>query len=239
MDKHDASTGIRSTRASVAVVAIGGPSCSGKSTLVEALRACWGPEYTAVLPIDAYYRDHAHLPMEERMKCNFDAPETIDWALLTDQLAEIIAGNAIERPVYDYTTHTRAKERIRLEPRPILILEGLFALWPDALRRLAAARVYVDLPAERCLARRIVRDRAERGRSEAQVREQFERFVRPMAKQYVLPTRACADLVVPGDGPVERSVKRVAMLLDTALAASWSGPRPWRRVPDGQRRALR
>ena len=98
MDKHDASTGIRSMRGSVAVVAIGGPSCSGKSTLVEALRACWGPEYTAVLPIDAYYRDHAHLPMEERMKCNFDAPETIDWALLTDQLAEIIAGTPLSGP---------------------------------------------------------------------------------------------------------------------------------------------
>lgn len=203
-------------RASVAVVAIGGPSCSGKSTLVEALRAFWGPKNTAVLPIDAYYRDQAHLPMEERMKCNFDAPEAIDWALLTDQLAELIAGNAIERPIYDYTTHTRAKERIRLEPRPIVMVEGLFALWPDALRRLAAARVYVELPAERCLARRIVRDRVERGRSEAQVREQFERFVRPMAERYVLPTRACADLVVPGDGPLERSVERVAHLVDNA-----------------------
>jgi uridine kinase len=187
---------------------------------VQALESHWTPVNAVVLPIDAYYRGLAHLPVEERMQCNFDSPESIEWALLKRDLAALTAGEAIERPVYDYTAHARTKETIRLKSRPLVIVEGLFALWPDFLRRQAAARVYVDLPMEQCLARRIARDSAERGRSEAQVREQFERFVRPMAEQHVLPTRASADLVLPGDGSLKHAVERVANLLDQTLAAT-------------------
>ncbi len=213
-------TGNSSTRASSAIVAVGGPSCSGKSTLVQALESHWTPVHAVVLPIDAYYQDLAHLPVEKRMHCNFDSPESIDWTLLAQHLTAITAGEAIERPVYDYTIHARAKETVRLKSRSIVIVEGLLALWPNFLRRQAALRVYVDLPIEQCLARRIIRDRAERGRSEAQVREQFERFVRPMAERYVLPTRASADQVLPGDGSLKHAVERVAGLLDQTLAAT-------------------
>ena len=213
MDEHDANPRIRSMRGPAMIIALWGPSCSGKSILVSALEAHWGSDRVSMLPIGTYYRDHSHLPMEERVKCNFDAPDAIDWSLLAAHLARIVAGTAIKRPSYYFATHARTREVVSLESRPILIVEGIFALWFEGIRSLATVGVYVDLSSEDCLRRRIVRDRVERGRSEPQIREQFERFVQPMAERYVFPTKAFADLVVQGDDPVQQSVRRVVAFL--------------------------
>jgi uridine kinase len=210
MDKHDSRTPIRSIQDPTAMIAIAGPSCSGKSTLLHALEAYWGPHNVATLPLDAYYRDLSPLPFEKRVTCNFDSPDAIDWPLLTTHLQQLGAGRAIERPVYDYATHTRTNSHVVLQPRRILIIEGIFSLWSEDIRKLAATRVYIDLPLEDCLARRIARDGRERARTEAQVREQFTRFVRPMAEQFVIPTREFANVVVRGDEPVKDSVERIA-----------------------------
>ena len=200
------------------MLAIAGPSCSGKSTLVHALEAHWGTQNVTTLPIDAYYRDHSHLPFEKRLTCNFDSPDTIDWPLLTTHLQQLREGHAIDRPVYDYATHTRTGNHIVLQPRPVLIVEGIFALWSEDIRKLAAIRVYIDFPAGDCLVRRIARDGRERARTEAQVREQFTRFVQPMAEQFVIPTRSFADVVVRGDAPLKNSVQRIVTLLDKRQA---------------------
>lgn len=213
MNNHGSKTPIRSLQYPATVLAIAGPSCSGKSTLVHALEAHWGFHNVATLPIDAYYRDQSHRPFEKRLTCNFDSPDAIDWSLLTTHLQQIRAGNTIDRPVYDYATHTRTSNHIILQPRPVLIVEGIFALWSEDIRKLAAIRAYIDLPLEDCLARRIARDGRERARTEAQVREQFTRFVQPMAEQFVIPTRKFADVVVQGDAPVEDSARRILNFL--------------------------
>lgn len=213
MNNHGSKTPIRSLHCPATVLAIAGPSCSGKSTLVHALEAHWGLANVATLPIDAYYRDQSHLPFEKRLTCNFDSPDAIDWSLLTTHLQQLGAGRAIERPIYDYATHTRTSNHIILQPRPVLIVEGIFALWPEDIRTFAATRVYIDLPLDDCLARRIARDGRERARTPGQVREQFTRFVQPMAEQFVIPAREFADVVVQGDAPVEDSARRILNLL--------------------------
>jgi len=218
MHKDEANRQIRPMQAVVAIVAIGGPSCAGKSTLVHALQAYWGTENTSILPIDAYYRDHSHVPMEERLKRNLDAPEALEWPLLTAHLEALAAGETVACPVYDYATHTRRREEAALSPGPVLIVEGLFALWSEAIRRLAAVCVYVDLPLDRCLDRRIARDAAERDRTEEQTREQYVRFVQPMAEMHVLPTKALADVVVSGDEPSAEAAARVVAFIEQKRA---------------------
>lgn len=218
MNNHGSKTPVRSIQSSTTIIAVAGPSCSGKSTLVHGLEASWGPHNVAMLPLDAYYRDLSPLPFEKRVACNFDHPDAIDWPLLTTHLENLGTGHAIERPVYDYATHTRTSKHVVLEPRPMLIVEGIFALWSEKIRELAAVRVYIDLPAQDCLARRIARDRRERGRTEADVREQFTRFVHPMAERFVIPTKGFADVVVSGNAPVKDSVRRIVTLLEKRQA---------------------
>lgn len=216
MDGHETTPRNRLARGPVGIIAIAGPSCSGKSTLVGALESHWGLNKVASFPLDAYYRDQSELPMSERVHCNFDAPDAIDWSLLRAHLADVKTGKTVKRPVYDFATHTRTARHVLLESRPILIVEGIFALWSKAIRDLAAVRVYMELPPEESLARRILRDGAKRGRTGAQVREQFARFVQPMAERFVIPTRRFADVVVRGDHPVEESAQRVIRLWEDA-----------------------
>lgn len=188
------------------LIAIGGCSCSGKTTLARTLAQALGG---TVVPLDSYYRDLSHFEPPARARVNFDEPEAIESTLLLRDLRSLMAGGRIERPVYDYATHTRARRAVTLEAGDTFILEGLFALYWRELRELCALRVFVDASEQTCLERRIARDVAERGRTEQSVREQFEATVRPMARRYVLPTREFADIVVPGEGSIEGSTRAV------------------------------
>jgi len=188
------------------LIAIAGRSCAGKSTIARELARSLG---AVVVPLDAYYRDLSHLPPEARERVNFDTPEAIEDALLAGDLERLLAGQTIERPAYDFTTHTRKKERVRVTPAPYVLLEGLFVWHWEPIRRLCSLRVYVEVEDETALRRRLERDTRERGRSEDSVRRQFDSTVRPMAARYVLPLRRWADIVVDGTAPVEENVKRI------------------------------
>ncbi|HOZ45232.1 MAG TPA: uridine kinase [Candidatus Hydrogenedentes bacterium] len=180
------------------LVGIAGPSGSGKTRLAEGLvqrMAAQGIQ-AALLAVDAYYRDLSHVPFEARTAVNFDAPEAIEDDLLVEHLDALATGRPTEKPVYDFTTHTRGPATERIEPAPVVLLEGLFALyWPPVRARLAL-KVFLDLDVQRCLERRTARDVAERGRSTGQVRAQFTEVAVPMYRRYVLPTQAFADLVL-------------------------------------------
>jgi len=188
------------------LIAIAGRSCAGKSTIARELARRLG---AVVIPLDAYYRDLSHLPPEAREQANFDTPEAIEDALLAADLERLLGGETIERPTYDFTTHTRKKERVRVAPAPYVLVEGLFVWHWEPIRRLCSLRVYVEVEDEIALRRRLERDVRERGRSEASVRRQFEATVRPMAERYVLPLRRSADVVVDGTAPVEENVNRI------------------------------
>ncbi|MCC6697992.1 MAG: uridine kinase [Candidatus Hydrogenedentes bacterium] len=197
------------------IVAIAGPSCSGKTTTARALVRAWEYGAGAILPIDAYYRDLSHLTPEERARVNFDAPDAIEWELLERHAALLARGESVEVPVYDFSTHTRTRDTHRLDSPLLLVVEGLFALHTAALRDLCTLRVYIDADDSRCLDRRVDRDVRERGRSQDSVVQQYARTVRPMAAQYILPTRQYADITLHGSDPVEQNVSAILSRLES------------------------
>lgn len=195
-----------------AIVAIAGPSGSGKSYLSHALSRRL-PGQVAIVSIDSYYRDLPHLSYDERCRINFDHPDSIDDELLTAQLGTLLAGHPIDKPVYDFAAHRRAAETERVEPAPVLVLEGIFALYFPRVREIAAVKVYVETPDGECYDRRLERDTHERGRTPDSVAEQYAATVRPMAAEFVWPTRRFANVLVSGMQPVELAVDAILAAL--------------------------
>lgn len=191
------------------VIGIAGPSCSGKSTLARGL-AKRLPGDSRVIEMDWYYRDQSGRSTDE---IDVDIPEAIEHALLISHLERLIAGEAVERPIYDYATHSRAPEGVVIYPAANLVVEGLFALyWPELLSLLDHA-VFIDADIGECLTRRIERDVRERGRSAADVTRQFHRKVVPMYERHVRPTRIHADRVLDGGAPPPAILDRLLAYL--------------------------
>jgi len=184
------------------LIAIGGCSCSGKTTLAHFLAK--GLDGT-VLPIDAYYKDLSGLDPKSRLAVNFDEPEAIEFDLLLRDIRRLAGGKIVHRPVYDFTTHTRTGRTAPAAGGGFLILEGLFALYWAELRSLCRTKVYLDLPEELCLERRLTRDVEQRGRTPDSVRRQLEGSVFPMARRHIVPTRRCAHIVMSGVRPLEEA----------------------------------
>jgi uridine kinase len=195
------------------LIGIGGPSCAGKTEVAVRLAALFG---APVVALDAYYRDLAHLPLDERARANFDIPDSLDDQLLIAQVRALSLGQEVAIPVYDFTHHVRTQAVERIQAGEFVIVEGLFTLYWEELRSLLDVKVLVVADDAICLNRRLERDIRERGRSRESVLEQYQRTVRPMAEKYVLPTRRFADLVLDGAGPVEQSVE--AVLASTRLS---------------------
>lgn len=182
------------------LIGIAGGSGSGK-TLV-ARRICDELESTEVVLLeqDSYYKDLSHLPPEERAHRNFDHPDAIDQDLLVDQIKTLLAGEAIDQPIYDFATHTRSPETVRIGPHAIIVLEGILILDAPRLRDLMDIKVFVDTAADLRLLRRLRRDVSERGRTVESVLQQYEESVRPMHLQFVEPSKRYADIIIPEGG---------------------------------------
>ncbi len=193
------------------VLGIAGCSGSGKTTLARKVAA----QLNATLfPLDLYYRNLSQFPLDTREKRNFDHPDSLESELFTEHIRLLAQGLPIQRPVYDFTTHTRVADAFEtVIPTRFLLVEGILALHYSALLPFYDLSVYVHAPQELCLARRIRRDMRERGRTEASVREQFDAAVRPMAEQYVIPSRAHAMLQVSGTGSLGVAIEQVLQAL--------------------------
>lgn len=197
----------------VLTIGIAGPSGAGKTALARRLVERLADRRALRLPLDAFYRDRADLAPALREVSNFDHPDSIDRPLLLDRLAGLAAGHRVTLPVYRFETHTRAAHGREVGPAGFVVADGLFALyWPE-LRALLRIKVFVELDPATCLARRIARDVAERGRTERSVRAQYERTVRPMCERFVRPAREHADLVLDGHAPLEESASAVLALV--------------------------
>lgn len=198
------------------VMGVAGGSGSGKTTVVTAVVDAIGADKVAVLPHDAYYHDLSSLPMEQRRATNFDHPNAFDDDLFIDHLSSLRAGQAVDGPIHDYVDYVRVDATRRVQPRPVVIAEGILLFASARLRDLLDIMVFVDTDDDLRLLRRLRRDTSERGRSVTSVLDQYEATVRPMHLEFVEPSKRWADILVPRGGGNEVAID----MLVRALASS-------------------
>ena len=179
------------------VIGVAGGSGSGKSTVTREVLASIGPEMAAVVMQDDYYSDQSHLSPQDRRKTNYDHPQAFDWPLMVQQVQALCRGEAIEMPVYDFAADNRSNRTITVKPAPVIVVEGLFALFDADLRKMMSLKIFVDTAADVRFIRRLQRDISERGRSTESVIQQYLDTVRPMHKQFIEPTKRHADVIFP------------------------------------------
>jgi uridine kinase len=209
------------------VLGVAGGSGSGKSTVVREVCRILGEGMTTVLHHDSYYRDLAHLPFPEREGVNFDHPDSLETELMADHIRRLLAGESVQVPTYDFSTHSRRAECEAAHPTPVIVLDGILALADPRLRDTMDLKVFVDTEADVRLLRRIRRDVVKRGRTADSVIEQYQATVRPMHLEFVEPSKRFADMVVPEGGynrvAVDLVVSRIRGLL--AERGAPAGPR--------------
>lgn len=182
------------------VIGIAGGTGSGKSTVVRRIMESLPQGEVTVIPQDCYYKDNAHIPLEERLKMNYDEPASIEWELLTHHLRELKEGRSVEMPTYEFITCSRKKETITLKPKEVAVVEGILVLTDKNLRDMLDVKVYVDADADERLIRVIRRDCIERGRTPQMVIDRYEEMLKPMHELYIEPSKRYADLIVPQGG---------------------------------------
>jgi uridine kinase len=200
------------------VIGIAGGSGSGKTTVQRRIMERFGPAHIALLDHDAYYVDLGDRSLEDRARFNFDHPAALETDLMVAQLDRLLDGEAIEKPTYDFSTHRRLTTTERVEPRPVIVVEGILVLAEATLRERMDIKLYVDAADDLRLMRRIERDLHERGRTLEAVLEQYRRTVRPMHLEFVEPSRRHADVIIPRGGrnevAIEMVLARIQSLLD-------------------------
>jgi uridine kinase len=182
------------------VIGIAGGTGSGKTTVARSIGASLPQDRVSTIEYDSYYRDRTDLVPEERALLNFDHPDSLETELLVTHLRKLKAGEGVDVPIYDFVTHRRGKQSTRVEPTPVVIVEGILVFVEPALRDLLDIKIFVDTDADIRIFRRIRRDMEHRGRSFDSIREQYYRTVRPMHMQFVEPSKRWADLIIPEGG---------------------------------------
>ncbi|MEY8333742.1 uridine kinase [Lachnospiraceae bacterium 47-T17] len=192
----------------IRVVGVAGGSASGKTTIVNKIEEYFGRDIV-VLGHDSYYKAHDDLDYEERSQLNYDHPNAFDTERMAEDVRRLIKGQAVDIPVYDFTIHNRVDETVHVEPKNVIIIEGILILENKELRDLMDAKIYVDTDADERLMRRIRRDMSERARSIDSILEQYAGTVKPMHEEFVEPSKRYADVIIPRGG---ENVTGIAML---------------------------
>lgn len=199
------------------IIGIAGGTGSGKTTVVNKIINSFPDGEVAVIPQDSYYKDSSHIPPEERSKINFDEPAAIEWTLLEEHLNQLREGKAIEMPTYSYLTCTRQPETVRVEPRDVVIIEGILVLNEPELREQMDVKVFVDADADERLIRVIARDCIQRGRTPQMVIDRYQDVLKPMHMQYIEPSKRFADLIVPQGGSNTVAIKLLTDYIESRL----------------------
>lgn len=200
------------------VLGIAGGTGSGKTTVARSIIDRIGQTRVAYLEHDCYYRDLSHLPVAERRRVNFDHPDAFDTELMIDHVRRLQDGVSVQKPVYSYTESARTEMTERVDPRPLIVIEGILALENPALRALMDVKIFVDTDDDIRLMRRLRRDTVQRGRSMVHVLNQYEATVRPMHLAFVMPSRRQADVVIPRGGHNRVAIEMVADALVRRLS---------------------
>jgi uridine kinase len=183
----------------ICVLGVAGGSASGKTTIIKKLQDYFG-EDIAVISHDAYYKAHPDMSFEERSKLNYDHPDSFESDRMAEDVRKLIKGYAIDMPVYDYVNHNRSDETVRVEPKTVIVMEGILILENKELRDLMDIKIFVDTDADERLMRRIQRDMIERGRSIESIIQQYSETVKPMHEEFVEPSKKHADIIIPRGG---------------------------------------
>ena len=190
----------------VTIIGIAGGTGSGKTTVVKKIVEALPPDYVAVVPLDSYYNDTTGLTDEERKAINFDHPDAFDWKLLIKQISDLRNGKAIDQPTYSYILSNRLPETIRVEPKPVIIVEGIMTLINKRLRDMMDLKLFVDTDSDERLIRNIQRDTLDRGPTVSMVVDRYLKVLKPMHEQFIEPTKRYADLIIPQGGENERGI---------------------------------
>ena len=200
------------------IIGIAGGSGSGKTTVVRKIIHALPKEAVAVISQDSYYYDNGHLSQEEKLKINFDHPNSIEWPLLIDHIHQLQQGKSVDMPIYSYVTCARAKETQTVKPKPVIIVEGILILTRPELRELMNIKLFVSTDSDERLMRIIRRDIQERGRNYDDALTHYATFVKPMHQQFIEPTKLFADVIIPEGGQnkvaIDMVVSRIKLNLD-------------------------
>jgi uridine kinase len=202
------------------VIGVAGGSGSGKTTVVKRILDAIGEDKILLLEHDSYYRDLAHLPLEERMKQNFDHPSSLETELLIRHINALIEGYSVDVPVYDFAQHTRAEESRTVSPQKIILIDGILIFSEKELLKLMDIKLFVDTDDDIRLLRRIQRDIIERGRDLQGIIRQYENYVRPMHLEFVEPSKRYADIIIPRGGENHVALDMVTSLVKGKLDLS-------------------
>ena len=199
------------------IIGIAGGTGSGKTTVVRKIVEALPPNFVAVVPQDSYYNDTTGMTDEERKAINFDHPDAFDWKLLIKQIGELREGRAIEQPTYSYILSNRLPETIHVEPKPVIIVEGIMALVNRRLRDMMDLKIYVDCDDDIRLIRNIQRDIIDRGRTVSMVMERYINVLKPMHEQFIEPTKRYADVIIPQGGENVKGIDMVCKFIERLM----------------------
>ena len=200
------------------LIGIAGGTGSGKTSISKELLVEYGKGEVVVIQQDSYYKDLSHMKLEERQLQNFDHPDAIDIKLFHEQITDLLNGNTVDVPIYDFTTHARSIEKITVSPHHVIVLEGILALHFISLRKLMNIKIYVETPADIRFIRRLSRDIKERGRTTQSVIDQYLSTVRPMHDQFVEPSKFYADIIIPEGGENKVAIDLIRTKINSILS---------------------
>ena len=195
------------------IILVGGGTASGKTYVINEVVKLIGEENVAHLSIDDYYKDLTSLTMEERIKVNYDHPKAFDWPLIKKQLIDLKNDKTILKPIYDFTIHNRSEKTVELQPKKIVIVEGIMALVNKDIRSIGDLKIFINASRERRLLRRMDRDQKERGRSVDSIINQYFATVQPMYEEIIEPSSYYADMLINNDGYDNKSIEVLAAVL--------------------------
>lgn len=201
----------------ITIIGIAGGTGSGKTTVVRRIVEALPPHHVAVVPLDSYYNDTTGMTDEERHAINFDHPDAFDWKLLIKQINELRQGNAIEQPTYSYLKCNREEDTVHVEPKPVIIVEGIMTLLNKKLRDMMDLKIFVDADPDERLIRNIQRDIVERGRDVQMVVDRYLQVLKPMHEQFIEPTKRFADVIIPQGGENVKGINILCRYIESIV----------------------
>ena len=201
----------------ITIIGIAGGTGSGKTTVVKKIVEALPPHFVAVVPLDSYYNDTTGMTPEERSDINFDHPDAFDWKLLIKHVNELRNGHAVEQPTYSYIISNRLPETIYVEPKPVIIIEGIMTLINKRLRDMMDLKIFVDCDPDERLIRNIQRDTIDRGRTVSMVVDRYLKVLKPMHEQFIEPTKRFADVIIPQGGDNINCIGMLSNYIETLV----------------------